>query len=782
LLSFGIEGVPATGYAKLDTKEAGYSPELIVTTVNSAASFTSGTISKPGATGYVFYEDSITADATDPDGDELIFSKVSGPAWISVWSDGTISGVPSNDDTGLSSLTVSVTDGGGASDQATVEVNVTAGTPPTPPSANLTFEPQGDTYASILKPSTAVGTRTYMELRTAGSAERRGFIKFDLTGVHGTVSNAVLHIRSNKALGQLDFWEVDPSWGENTLTWNNMPPMGVHVATVTGVAQGAWVDVDFTAYLAAKGSSGVHAFGITTTRDGYSTMYTKESGSIPTLDLFIVSGGGGGGPANNAPVFTVDLINKPNATEDVAYSDSISGSATDADSDPLTYSKVSGPAWLSVAADGTLSGTPVQADVGANVFTVQVGDGNGGYDSATLNITVDAGPNNAPVFTVDPITGANATEGAAYSDSIAGSATDADSDPLTYSKVSGPAWLVVAAGAGDVGANAFTVQVDDGNGGSDTATLNITVDAAPVNQPPAFSADPFSKANATEGVAYSGSIAGDASDPESDPMTFSKVSGPVWLNVASDGSLSGTPAAGDVGLNAFTVQVDATGGSDTATLNITVDAAPVNNAPTWNADPVIEVDATENTAYSATLANDASDPESDPLTFAKTSGPVWLSVASDGTLSGTPGAGDVGVNSFNVTVSDGINPAVAAVLQITVLAGGGGSATDVYVADIVMVPGGPYGGNRYDVTAYVYLKDGTGAPAGAGFIVTADYTGATTETVVSAGSNGEGRATLKSSRVKNGGTFTITVTDVSGNGYTYNPALNVETTDSLVNP
>ncbi|HSR87684.1 MAG TPA: putative Ig domain-containing protein, partial [Pontiella sp.] len=102
---------------------------------------------------------------------------------------------------------------------------------------------------------------------------------------------------------------------------------------------------------------------------------------------------------------------------------------------------------------------------------------------------------------------------------------------------------------------------------------NITVTAEPVNQAPAFTADPINKANGTENAAYSGSIAGDASDPESDPMTFSKVSGPAWLSVAANGTLSGTPGAGDVGANAFTVQVDAAGGSDTATLNITVDAA-----------------------------------------------------------------------------------------------------------------------------------------------------------------------------------------------------------------
>lgn len=99
--------------------------------------------------------------------------------------------------------------------------------------------------------------------------------------------------------------------------------------------------------------------------------------------------------------------------------------------------------------------------------------------------------------------------------------------------------------------------------------INVT---APGNNPPAFTNDPFSKANATQGVAYSGSIAGDATDPDSDPMTFSKVSGPAWLSVATNGALSGTPGSGDVGANQFTVRAeDGNGGSDQAVMNITVD-------------------------------------------------------------------------------------------------------------------------------------------------------------------------------------------------------------------
>jgi hypothetical protein len=96
-----------------------------------------------------------------------------------------------------------------------------------------------------------------------------------------------------------------------------------------------------------------------------------------------------------------------------------------------------------------------------------------------------------------------------------------------------------------------------------------------INSSPVFTSDPINKINATEGAAYSSTIADDATDPDSDPMTFSKVSGPAWLSVAADGTLSGTPGAGDAGANSWTVQVDTIDGSDTATLNIMVfDSTP----------------------------------------------------------------------------------------------------------------------------------------------------------------------------------------------------------------
>jgi hypothetical protein len=95
------------------------------------------------------------------------------------------------------------------------------------------------------------------------------------------------------------------------------------------------------------------------------------------------------------------------------------------------------------------------------------------------------------------------------------------------------------------------------------------------NNPPYFNTDPINETDATQDAAYSSTLADDATDPDvGDTLFFSKVTGPTWLSVAGDGALSGTPAAGDVGLNSWTVQVDDDSAAfDQATLEITVNAA-----------------------------------------------------------------------------------------------------------------------------------------------------------------------------------------------------------------
>jgi hypothetical protein len=183
------------------------------------------------------------------------------------------------------------------------------------------------------------------------------------------------------------------------------------------------------------------------------------------------------------------------------------------------------------------------------------------------------------------------------------------------------------------------------------------------NWPPTFTASSYTLASANAGVNYFASIGANASDLNGDTLTFAKVSGPAWLNVPGNGALSGTPANSDANTNTFVVSVrDSGGASNTATLFIYV-----NGAPSFTANPFSLPDITAGQNISGTIAINATDPNpGDILTFAKISGPAWLTVASDGTLSGTPLSSDVGTNTFVVTVTDPFNLSNTATMNIPV--------------------------------------------------------------------------------------------------------------------
>ena len=88
-----------------------------------------------------------------------------------------------------------------------------------------------------------------------------------------------------------------------------------------------------------------------------------------------------------APAFTLDPMTKPAAVIGQEYEQTLAGSATDPDAgSTFTFTKVSGPKWLTVAANGRLSGVPTVVDAGVSRFIVRVTDGTGLADDAVLNI------------------------------------------------------------------------------------------------------------------------------------------------------------------------------------------------------------------------------------------------------------------------------------------------------------------------------------------------------------------------------------------------------------
>ena len=120
--------------------------------------------------------------------------------------------------------------------------------------------------------------------------------------------------------------------------------------------------------------------------------------------------------------------------------------ATDADGDPLTFSKGAGPAFMTVTTTDPDSGTatgnvhlaPGASDVGTFTSMVQVTDGSL-FASRTFRVTVTDASEVAPVLA--PITDMTVRAGDTKDQAI--SASDENGDPLTFTKTSGPSYMMV---------------------------------------------------------------------------------------------------------------------------------------------------------------------------------------------------------------------------------------------------------------------------------------------------------------------------------------------------
>ena len=157
--------------------------------------------------------------------------------------------------------------------------------------------------------------------------------------------------------------------------------------------------------------------------------------------------------------------------------------------------------------------------------------------------------------------------------------TDANADTLTVTAVTQGAHGSVAFTAASVsytpnanyfGADSFTYTIDDGNGGSDTATVSVTVTS--VNDLPLAAADNYSiDQDTTLNVAAPGVLVNDSDleGPMQAVLNAGVAHGTLALN--SDGSFSYQPNAGYAGTDSFTYHVyDGTDSSNVVTVTINI--------------------------------------------------------------------------------------------------------------------------------------------------------------------------------------------------------------------
>jgi regulation of enolase protein 1 (concanavalin A-like superfamily) len=114
---------------------------------------------------------------------------------------------------------------------------------------------------------------------------------------------------------------------------------------------------------------------------------------LSDLEIWNMAGQSG----NNPPVFDAAVLNGSAAPIQQPYvGDSLAVHASDPDGQPLVFSKLYGPSWLSVAPNGAISGTPGSSSFGPNVFFVSVTDPGGASSQAELRINVEFS-NTSPV-------------------------------------------------------------------------------------------------------------------------------------------------------------------------------------------------------------------------------------------------------------------------------------------------------------------------------------------------------------------------------------------------
>lgn len=270
-----------------------------------------------------------------------------------------------------------------------------------------------------------------------------------------------------------------------------------------------------------------------------------------------------------------------------------------------------------------------------------------------------------------------ATVGAAYSNTVTATG---GTTPYAFSAMGLPSGLTINASTGAitgtpassaVGTVSVTVTVTDAGKPQQTAStgLSLTVNAA---QSGAFAITTTSLPNGSVGASYYAliSVTGGRS-----PFTFSATGLPGGLSInAVTGTISGTPTAtgtASVGVS-VTDSTKGTAQTATATLSLTIVAG---QAGTLSITTTSLPAATVGASYSATVqaAGGAT-----PYTFSATGLPSGFTInAASGTITGTPTAGQVGMNSVMVTVTDSTQPmaeTASANLGLTIEAAGSATA------------------------------------------------------------------------------------------------------------
>ncbi len=186
------------------------------------------------------------------------------------------------------------------------------------------------------------------------------------------------------------------------------------------------------------------------------------------------------------------------------------------------------------------------------------------------------------------------------------------------------------------------------NNNKAASSFNVSPCDAAGNKPPQITSGP--PITAQIGSAYSYQV--QATDPNSDPLTFSLVTAPAGMTMNLSGLVNWTPANTQTGDAQVIVQAsDGRGGVAQQSFTINVPAPP-----SANRDPQITSAASASVVLGQTYQYNvnALDPDGDTVIFALLQSPPGANIGQfSGSISWVPSAAQLGIQFFSVEAQDG---------------------------------------------------------------------------------------------------------------------------------
>jgi hypothetical protein len=140
--------------------------------------------------------------------------------------------------------------------------------------------PVADSYVDSSNPTATHGTTT--TIRIDGSPTVNSYIRFNVTGLSGTVTSAILRVYANssQSTGYDAYSVADNTWSESALDWSNAPPFGGKLGSSGKITGGTWTSVDVTPYITGNGT---YSFGLSTTNSTAVSLSSREGASPEQL-------------------------------------------------------------------------------------------------------------------------------------------------------------------------------------------------------------------------------------------------------------------------------------------------------------------------------------------------------------------------------------------------------------------------------------------------------------------------------------------------------------------